>query len=86
MDSAESPLESPLRKLRLDKRMTLDDVRDAVKKNGGHITTGHLSIVERGGAWPSQKVVQSLVQVFAGEITELQILYPFKGSENEKVS
>jgi hypothetical protein len=66
--------------------MTLDDVRDAVKKNGGHITTGHLSIVERGGAWPSKEVVRSLVRVFEGEITELEILYPYKELDNEKVS
>lgn len=76
-------MDSPLRKVRVARGMTLDDVRDAIKKNGGSVTGGHLSIIERGCSWPSKEMVSALIEVFEGEITEMQILYPFKDSEDE---
>lgn len=80
-------IESPLRKLRKSKGMSLDKLRDALVSNGKEITSGHLSYIERGSVWPGREVVDALVLIFAGEITELEVLYPFgkqKELENDK--
>lgn len=77
-------LESPLRKLRKSKGMSLDKLRDALVSNGKEITSGHLSYIERGEVWAGREVVDSLVSIFEGELTEMDILYPFgKKKENE---
>lgn len=78
-------MESPLRKLRKSKNMTLESVQQALEKNGSEKTISHISLVERGLVWPSREVVDALVHLFEGEITEVQILYPLReqGELNE---
>ncbi|MGI2099009.1 hypothetical protein [Shewanella glacialipiscicola] len=63
--------------------MTLEDVELALSAHGKTSTLAHLSLVERGLVWPSREVVDSLVELFHGEITEIDILYPF-GAPSEK--
>lgn len=82
-------MESPLRRLRKSKGMTLDDVQNELGNFGKAPTISHLSLVERGLVWPSREVVDSLVELFNGEVTEVQILYPLRDHQetnDEKVA
>ncbi|PSB82124.1 XRE family transcriptional regulator, partial [Photobacterium damselae subsp. damselae] len=69
-------MESPLRKLRKSKGMTLEDLQKKMQEIGQVKTIPHLSLVERGLVWPSREVVDALVEIFQGEINEVQVLYP----------
>lgn len=64
-------METPLRKLRHERGWTLAEV--AAK---AHIDIGSLSRIERGKQRPGIDVCERLIQLFDGEITEMQILYP----------
>ena len=76
-------MESSLRQLRKSKKMTLDDLQKALGINGCEKTIGYISLLERGLVWPSRQVVDALVLLFQGELTEIQILYP-SGRTGEK--
>lgn len=79
-------MDSSLRVLRKSKEMTLEDVETALKAQGRSLTVPYLSMLERGLIWPSRDVVDALVELFHGEITEIEILYPFRvGKEQDNV-
>lgn len=75
---------SPLRKLRKSKKMTLSDLQKKLSEVNECKTISHLSLVERGLVWPSKELVDSLVEVFQGQLTEIQILYPLRDHLEEK--
>lgn len=76
-------MDGALRTLRKQKGMTLEDVKNALSKQGKSSTIPHLSFLERGLVWPSRDVVDSIVELFEYEITEVNVLYPF-GAPSEK--
>lgn len=63
--------ESPLKKARLKRELTLQQVSVAVGTD-----TGNLSRIERGIQIPSKELAEGLVKYFDNEITETQIIYP----------
>jgi len=74
-------MDSHLRKLRKSRQMTLDDMQQALSNIGQDNTISHLSLVERGLVWPSREVVDAIVELFEGDISEVQILYPLRDHE-----
>ncbi|MGI2228103.1 helix-turn-helix domain-containing protein [Shewanella frigidimarina] len=76
-------MDSSLRTLRKSKEMTLEDVEGALKTQGRSLTVPYLSMLERGLVWPSREVVDALVELFKGEITEIEILYPFRAAQEQ---
>lgn len=74
-------MDSHLRKLRKSRQMTLDDMQQALSNIGQDNTISHLSLVERGLVWPSREVVDAIVELFEGGISEVQILYPLRDHE-----
>lgn len=71
-------MNSPLRKARKARDLTLEVVAAAVGTD-----TGNLSRIERGQQ-ASKDMVDKLVNYFEGSITELEIIYPerFVGSDD----
>lgn len=63
-------MNSPLRKARKARGLTLEDVAAKVGTD-----TGNLSRIERGQQ-ASKDMVDKLVKFFDGQVTELQIIYP----------
>lgn len=63
--------DSPLKKARLARELTLQQVSAAVGTD-----TGNLSRIERGLQVPSKDLAEALVKYFDNEITETQIIYP----------
>lgn len=78
-------MESRLRKLRMSRELTLLALREALLGVGLSRTVGYLSMLERGLVWPGKSVVDALVKLFAGQITEVQICYPF-GKPDEEIT
>ncbi|HAS6505817.1 TPA: helix-turn-helix transcriptional regulator [Vibrio parahaemolyticus] len=76
-------MESHLRKLRKSRGMTLEDLQIEMQRVGQDKTISHLSLVERGLVWPSREVVDALVEIFQGQITEVQVLYPLRDHQEE---
>lgn len=76
-------MDSSLRTLRKSKNKTLEDIEKSLLKQGFHLTLAHLSMLERGLVWPSREVVDALVELFSGEITEIEILYPFRAAQEQ---
>lgn len=76
-------MNSPLRKLRKSKGMTLSDMQKKLQEIGQIKTIPYLSFVERGVVWPSREVVDALVEIFDGEISEIQVLYPHRNGEEK---
>ncbi|WHP32816.1 helix-turn-helix transcriptional regulator [Trabulsiella odontotermitis] len=66
-------MQSPLRTLRKTQGFTLSQVASAVA-----IDPANLSRIERGQQIASLDVTERLVTFFAGQIDELQILYPHR--------
>jgi putative transcriptional regulator len=64
------PSDTPLRRLRLRRQKSLDEVAAAI---GVHNST--LSRIERGGE-TTAKVAADLVKFYGQDITEMEILYP----------
>ncbi|ORM72398.1 transcriptional regulator [Pantoea wallisii] len=62
---------TPLRKMRVEKKLTISEVAIATK-----LDVGNLSRIERGIQVPSLETAEKLSQFFKGKITEMQILYP----------
>lgn len=66
-----SRAESPLRRLRRSRRLTLQTVADAVASD-----TGNLSRIEKGQQLPTKQLARRLVEYFDREITVCEILCP----------
>lgn len=73
-------MDGHLRSLRKNRAepMTLEALQAALTTVGQNKTIGYLSLIERGLNWPGREVVDAIVELFQGEITEMQILYPFR--------
>ncbi|MDC7860845.1 helix-turn-helix domain-containing protein [Pantoea ananatis] len=63
--------QTPLRAVRLENGLTLNQVAVAVQ-----LDVGNLSRIERGIQVASVDVAERLTTYFKGKITEMQILYP----------
>jgi transcriptional regulator with XRE-family HTH domain len=63
--------DSPLKKARLKRELTLQQVSSAVGTD-----TGNLSRIERGIQIPSKELAEALVKFYDSEVTETQIIYP----------
>jgi len=64
-------MQTPLRKMRVEKKLTIAEVAIATQ-----LDVGNLSRIERGIQAPSLETAEKLSQFFKGKITEMQILYP----------
>lgn len=64
-------MKTPLRKLRLEHKKTIQDVAKAT-----NIDVGNLSRIERGKQVTSLEIAEKLCKYFGGEISEMQILFP----------
>lgn len=62
---------TPLRKMRVEKKLTIAEVAIATQ-----LDVGNLSRIERGIQVPSLETAEKLSRFFKGKITEMQILYP----------
>ncbi|WBG90053.1 helix-turn-helix transcriptional regulator [Pantoea piersonii] len=62
---------TPLRKMRVEKKLTISEVAAATQ-----LDVGNLSRIERGIQVPSLETAEKLSRFFKGKITEMQILYP----------
>jgi len=68
---------TPLRKARLAKGWSLEDLGRKLESAGTSIDTGNLSRVERGKQRASLGLAASLASVFGKRsLTELHVLYP----------
>lgn len=64
--------DTPLRKARLQRGLTLANVAESVGSD-----TGNISRIERGQQIPNRELLSNLVNLFKeNEITEVHILYP----------
>lgn len=66
-------MHSPLRKIRIEKGLTISEVARAVS-----IDVGNLSRIERGTQLTSIATAEKLADFFERKISEMQILYPSK--------
>lgn len=66
-------METPLRKLRTERGLTITQVANAV-----NCDYGNLSRIERGKQVPSIALAERLSNFFDKKVTEMEILYPHK--------
>lgn len=71
----------PLKLARKARQMTLTQLAELV-----HVDTGNLSRIERFQQKPSTEIAARIAGVFAGEITEMHLLYPERYLVNPKES
>ena len=64
-------MHTPLRKMRVEKGLTISEVAHATE-----LDVGNLSRIERGIQVTSLETAEKLSRFFKGKITEMQILYP----------
>lgn len=64
-------MQTPLRKMRVEKKLTIAEVAMAVQCD-----VGNLSRIERGAQITSLEMAEKLSKFFDGLVTEMQILYP----------
>lgn len=64
-------METPLRKIRLEKKLTLQFVAQATDCD-----PGNLSRIERGVKHATPKLAERLSHFFEGQISEIEIIYP----------
>ncbi|MGE1562106.1 helix-turn-helix domain-containing protein [Pantoea septica] len=64
-------MQTPLRKMRVEKGLTISEVAIATE-----LDVGNLSRIERGIQVTSLETAEKLSKFFKGKITEMQILYP----------
>ena len=67
---------SPLRRARDHRGITLQHLATLVQSD-----VGNLSRIERGVQTPSKTLAEKICFVFAGEINELQLIYPSRFPE-----
>lgn len=77
-------MESALRRCRKARKMKLKDVRSALLAAGVDVSVPSLSLLERGQTWPTKSTVDGLLELFHGELTVAQILYPFPDNKDER--
>jgi len=76
----------PLRRIRNDANLTLSHMAEAMKEQGHIRSIPYFSLLERGEVWPSREIVNAIVRIFKGKLTEMEILYPsryVKGNSHE---
>lgn len=66
-------MHTPLRKMRVEKGLTISEVAMATQ-----IDVGNLSRIERGTQVTSLDNAEKLSRFFKGKISEMQILYPHR--------
>lgn len=66
-------MQTPLRKMRVEKGLTISEVAMATQ-----IDVGNLSRIERGAQVTSLDNAEKLSRFFKGKISEMQILYPHR--------
>ncbi|MCI0254516.1 UNVERIFIED_ASMBLY: XRE family transcriptional regulator [Cronobacter sakazakii] len=66
-------MQTPLRKIRVEKKLTIAEVAIATQ-----LDVGNLSRIERGMQVPSLETAEKLAKFFKGKISEMQILYPHR--------
>lgn len=66
-------MQTPLRKMRVEKKLTISEVAIATQ-----LDVGNLSRIERGMQVPSLETAEKLAKFFKGKISEMQILYPHR--------
>ncbi|EJH8726854.1 helix-turn-helix transcriptional regulator [Cronobacter sakazakii] len=66
-------MQTPLRKMRVEKKLTIAEVAIATQ-----LDVGNLSRIERGMQVPSLETAEKLAKFFKGKISEMQILYPHR--------
>lgn len=64
---------TPLRKIRVEKGLTIAEVSKLTE-----IDVGNLSRIERGKQVTSLETAEKLSKFFEGKISEMQILYPHR--------
>ncbi|NIF57506.1 helix-turn-helix transcriptional regulator [Enterobacter sp. Ap-916] len=64
-------MDTPLRKMRVERGLTLADLSVAT-----NIDVGNLSRIERGKQLTSIETAEKISRFFDGTISEMQILYP----------
>ncbi|HCC5988996.1 TPA: helix-turn-helix transcriptional regulator [Enterobacter cloacae] len=64
---------TPLRKMRVEKGLTITEVSKLTE-----IDVGNLSRIERGKQVTSLETAEKLSKFFEGKISEMQILYPHR--------
>ncbi|HGN0866932.1 helix-turn-helix transcriptional regulator [Providencia sp. PROV188] len=64
-------MQTPLRKIRLEKKLTISEVANAI-----NCDVGNLSRLERGTQAASLELAERLARFYGDKITEMQILYP----------
>ncbi len=64
---------TPLRKIRLEKQLTIAEVAAAISCD-----VGNLSRLERGTQTASLEIAEKLAKFYDKKITEMQILYPLR--------
>lgn len=64
-------MQTPLRKMRVEKGLTISEVAIATE-----LDVGNLSRIERGIQVTSLETAEKLSKFFKGKITKMQILYP----------
>lgn len=64
-------MQTPLRKIRLEKKLTISEVANAI-----NCDVGNLSRLERGTQSASLELAERLARFYGDKITEMQILYP----------
>lgn len=64
-------MQTPLRKMRVEKGLTITEVAIATQ-----LDVGNLSRIERGVQVTSLETAEKLSKFFKGKISEMQILYP----------
>ena len=69
-------MQTPLRKVRVEKGLTIAEVAIAT-----NLDVGNLSRIERGIQVTSLDTAEKLSQYFNGLITEMEILYPQRYTE-----
>ena len=74
-------IDTPLRKARKSKELTLVDLAHRTGTN-----FGNLSRIERGLTKATPKIAEKLAAIFAGEITEMHILYPERFSDSKPIA
>jgi len=77
-------MESPLRLVRKSKKLDLRELSSMLSKfESTKASHSYLSMVERGICWPQKKLVEALVKVFDGDISEMEILFPERFTSEE---
>ncbi len=64
-------MQTPLRKIRIEKQLTISEVANAI-----NCDVGNLSRLERGTQAASLELAEKLAKFYDEKITEIQILYP----------